>query len=380
MTAGIYIHIPFCVKKCAYCDFYSLPEGVVPRRFVDALCREIVMAAKQYDHPDITTIYVGGGTPSLLKPLEFQRILDAVNDSFNMSIDTEITLEANPGTTDPNKLFYYKQAGVNRLSIGAQAYQPRLLALLGRIHGWDDVEWTMRTARASDITNLSLDLIYGIPTQSLDDWRETLDRTLGLHPKHVSCYELTLEPGTPMHTRCNGISGDLTNSLLDEQTILSMQDMTVGLLAKAGLERYEISNYSRSGFESRHNLGYWMRQPYLGFGPAAHSQWGSERLANPSDYNAWRESIDSGRLASSTLETLTSRDAAFETMMLGLRLVKGVDLSFFNNTYNLTPFDLWPNELQRMRDTGWMKWDAKQLWLTPLGLDLHNAVCELLMG
>ncbi|MDR1262406.1 MAG: radical SAM family heme chaperone HemW [Oscillospiraceae bacterium] len=367
---GVYIHIPFCVRKCAYCDFYSLPSDDVPKRFVDALIREIGMAAERFGRANVSTIYLGGGTPSLLKPEDLDAIIRAVRGGFDVDGDCELTLEANPGTIDADKLTAYSRAGVNRLSIGAQASQDRLLALLGRIHRWDDVTRAAQDARLAGIDNLSVDLIYAIPTQTPNDWRGSLNGIVDLDARHVSCYELTLEPGTVMYNIYKSI---------DESIALDMQCDTLRILGGAGISRYEISNYAKPGSSSRHNEGYWLRRPYLGFGPGAHSLWDAERFANPSSLDDWLGKIESGEAAWSITETLTRSDAAFETMMLGLRMVKGVSLPLFHSEYGATPFSLWGGALEEMRRVGWMDWDSERIWLTPFGLDVHNAVCGMLL-
>jgi oxygen-independent coproporphyrinogen-3 oxidase len=342
----------------------------VPKRFVGALIREIGMAAERFARANVSTIYIGGGTPSLLKPEDLDGIIHAVRGGFDVDGDCELTLEANPGTIDADKLIAYSRAGVNRLSIGAQASQDRLLALLGRIHRWDDVTRAVNDARRAGIDNLSVDLIYAIPTQTLNDWRDSLNRVVGLDACHVSCYELTLEPGTVMYN---------TYKPIDESVALAMQSDTLRILGGAGISRYEISNYAKPGKVSRHNVGYWLRRPYLGFGPGAHSLWGAERFANPSNLDEWLGGIESGEAAWSITETLTRSDAAFETMMLGLRMVKGVSLPLFQSEYGATPFSLWGGALEEMRRVGWMDWGAERIWLTPLGLDVHNAVCGRLL-
>ncbi|GHU69048.1 coproporphyrinogen III oxidase [Clostridia bacterium] len=371
-SGGVYIHIPYCVSKCAYCDFYSVAAGGVPQRLVDALIREIRMAAERFGMRDVSTIYIGGGTPSLLVPVDLFKIALAVRSEFNVADDCEFTVEVNPGAVYQGILDIYNRIGVNRLSVGVQAGQDKLLEKLGRIHTWDDAEQTIRETHNAGINNISVDLIYAIPSQTLDDWKDSLKKVTDLNVQHVSCYELTLEPGTPMHKLYQ-------HNPTDESAALAMQSETQRILGESGILRYEISNYAKPNYTSRHNEGYWQRKPYIGFGPGAHSLIGNERLANPANLEEWQGKIESGKPAWSVVETLTQSDEMFETMMLGLRMVRGVSLPAFRNSFGITPFDQWNSEMNSMRSAGWMNWDNDRVWLTALGLDVHNDVCRRLM-
>lgn len=383
----LYIHLPFCRRKCRYCDFasYAGQEGLM-HTYVDALLDE---AARQssyyaglYSHPlRMETVFLGGGTPSLLPPEELRRLLSGLRDVFDIAPDAEFTSEANPGTLTSAWLDAAVAGGVNRLSLGMQAYQPSLLETLGRIHDFPQVEASVRMARTAGIHNLSLDLMFGLPGQTAAMWRDTLDAALSLSPTHLSCYGLIPEAGTPLKRDLD--AGVL--SLPEEDTERQMYDDTLTILGRHGFEQYEISNFALPGYACMHNLGYWRQVPYLGLGASAAScmdeQDGSAyvRASNPPGLQDYLDMVQRGDWQARTIEPVSPRDALFETMMLGLRTTQGVSEEAFLRMHGKC-LDAVYGEKLRMLDAQGLLQHADGFWrLTRHGMDVQNSVLVTLM-
>ncbi|MDD4267060.1 MAG: radical SAM family heme chaperone HemW [Pirellulales bacterium] len=367
---GLYVHIPFCASKCAYCDFASCAgrEADIPR-YVDAVIREIARRGAEAGHPRADTVFLGGGTPSLLDERQTTRILDALFEAFPIEEGAEITCECNPGTLTAPLAHALRKAGVNRLSIGAQARQARLLRLLGRIHDWQGVVASVETARQAGFDNINLDLMFGLPSQNVPDFRETLQAAIALSPSHLSCYGLIVEEGTP-------ISRDIAEGKLalpDEEAERAMYELARQTLATDGLDQYEISNFARPGHACRHNLGCWTRVPYLGFGCAAHSFFGQCRTMNPSRIDAYLAGDEP------KTERISREEARFESMMLGLRLTRGVQDEDFADMHGMSIREAFGERLDGLIDRGLLQWHAGALRLTRLGMDLQNSVLVELM-
>lgn len=361
MTA-LYIHIPFCAKKCVYCDFTSFAgceEQWAP--YLLKLEEEMKDAAKIYGRLELGSVFIGGGTPSLLAADAVMHLLAMTRAFFRPDPNAEITLECNPGTLSLSKLRDYRDAGVNRLSIGMQAAQPHLLSTLGRIHDQNQVVMAVDWARQAGFDNLNLDLMYALPGQTMADWVDSLKRALALSPRHLSLYSLIVEEGTPLAARV--AAGDL--ALPDEDTCLAMQHAAQRILARRGFERYEISNYAQAGYECRHNLVYWTRGDYLGLGLAAHSFMGGERFSNTTDLgwylNGQRE----------VQRAAVSQQAAWEeTVMLGTRLKDGIPLALLNGHMPA---------VKRLLSLSLAEISGQRLRLTDKGMDVQNAaVVELI--
>ena len=266
--AGIYLHIPFCVRKCAYCDFVSFPESRVPEAYVDALTAEIALVAREGDYPaTFDTVFFGGGTPSLLSGEQMRRIMDALCANFDIRSDAERSMEMNPGTVTPEKLNAYRAAGINRLSIGLQSTHDALLQSIGRIHSFAQFQDTYSSAREAGFSNINVDVMHGLPGQTLAQYLDTLKTVCDLGVQHISAYSLILEEHTPLYDRVG--SGAVVRP--DEDLVADMQDAGIDLLESSGYRRYEISNFALDGFACRHNLNYWRNGEYLGFGVAAHA-------------------------------------------------------------------------------------------------------------
>lgn len=357
----LYIHIPFCVKKCAYCDFVSYAgQQEKYSAYVDALLAE--MDRRPSDAP-VTSVFLGGGTPSLLPGGELSRLLSAVRARYNLTKTCEITSEANPGTVTQEWLDAAAEGGVNRLSVGVQAVQIELLRAIGRIHSFEQARETFEMARKSGINNLSADLMYALPGQTLGMWEQSLAAVMDLSPWHLSCYALTVAEGTPF--------GELdAKGLLprpDEDEEMAMQAATTRVLSAHGLHQYEVSNYAKPGCACRHNVGYWTRKDYIGLGCAAASLEGNVRRSNVSTL---AEYLAGAPFASE--EILTAQDAAFEELMLGLRMVQGVVLSE-------TALKLFAEGLEKQRKRGLLTVQERRVRLTARGFDVMNTVLAELM-
>ncbi len=314
---GLYVHVPFCRRKCLYCDFCSYPgrSEQTLGHYVARLCDELTNKAPGAVNHTVDTVYFGGGTPTLLSPSHFARLLDIIRTNYALSDDAEITVECNPATADEDKLRALRSLGINRLSIGAQSAVDAELAALGRIHTFEDTKKTYLAARTAGFDNVSLDVMFGIPHQTIESFSHTLDEILALAPEHISAYSLIVEPDTPFFE-----AGD-TLPLPDEDTLCDMSAQLLDRLRDADYERYEISNFARNGKHSRHNLHYWNMDDYLGFGPAAHSLMGGVRTGHSRDLAAYLAGDDTVEPE----ETLDDRTARDEYVMLRLRLCDGVD-------------------------------------------------------
>lgn len=322
---GLYIHIPFCKAKCAYCDFYSLAHSEEKMdAYMAALLRHLEEVAPRAAGMQVDTVYFGGGTPSYLGAARLCRILQTVLRRYDVARDAEITLEANPDSAgDWKELRKLRRAGFNRLSLGVQSTDDALLRRIGRVHTYEQVQQAVMAARKAKFTNLSLDLIYGLPGQTMEDWQRTLADAVALGPEHLSCYGLKLEEGTPLWQQRQ------TLTLPDDDAQADMYLYTVAALGEMGYEQYEISNFAKSGKESRHNLKYWRMEEYAGFGPGAHSDFGGVRYGYVRDI----DSYIAGRLVLSESETDSTLARDYEYVMLSLRTAAGIDRQTFEKRY-----------------------------------------------
>ncbi len=383
----LYIHIPFCVRKCLYCDFTSYSQkNELMEPYVQMLLREAALWKKSLQ-TWMDTVYIGGGTPSVLPPSLLRTLLDGIRQCFPIRPGAEFSIEANPGTLTADWLKTAADAGANRISLGMQACQPEILRILGRIHSYDDVKRSVEISREAGFDNLSLDVMFGIPGQTMSDWQETLEAALRLHPVHLSAYGLIPEPGTPMAQAID----DGTYVLPDPDEEREMYDFAIRRLELAGFRQYEISNFSLPGFECRHNLGYWRQVPYLGLGMSAASMFlehGPEgirilRRSNPtgfSDYfslcrSASQEAADHFR----STETVQGHEACFETMMLGLRTTDGVSDEEFEKLHELTVQACFGEKIKKPVEQGLLLHREGRWRLTRRGMDIQNSVLVDLM-
>jgi oxygen-independent coproporphyrinogen-3 oxidase len=367
--ASLYLHIPFCEHKCIYCDFYSIApaetgEAHTPQMsgFLSALDTEIRLRAEDVRfHEPVETIFFGGGTPSLLHPSEIEKILSLIASRFSINPQAEITLETNPGTVDRQKLQAFRSAGINRISMGIQSFHNDDLKFLTRIHTASGAKQCVVDAYATGFKNVSFDLIFSLPHQSLQRWKSNLDQAIELQPSHISCYSLIVEPGTPLFTMVQ--SKQITP--LDNEHDAELYEWTMDFLTSHGFEQYEVSNFAKPDFKCRHNINYWNHSNYLSFGPSAHSFWKNERWWNVSDIAAYIEQLQDQRLPMSGGEHLSETTLREEAIFLGLRS-EGIGLEEFRLRYahdlsienSSTISDLIQKGLARMND-GRLKLTAK---------------------
>lgn len=377
----LYIHIPFCFKKCDYCDFLSFScDEKTQLAYADALIREIETYGPQMQDYFVSTIFVGGGTPTWLDEDKMVEILDAIYTYFNVSGDAEITMECNPGTVTMTKLEKYRKAGVNRLSIGLQSADDEELQILGRIHTFEKFVKTYEMARNAGFANVNVDLMSGIPYQNAEKFLHTLQKVVRLKPNHISAYSLIIEKGTPFYEKYKfdlvlQEAGKPTEVLPTEDEVYRITKLTQQYLAQAGYEQYEISNFAQPGFECMHNIGYWTRENYLGLGLGAASLLNNVRYTNTSDLHAYME----GELRVEELPI--SRKAQMEEFMfLGLRMNQGVTRQQFQDVFGIPIEGIYRDALEHLKEEGLLEIQAGRIALTEKGQDLSNyALAQFLL-
>lgn len=373
MSIGLYIHVPFCVRKCFYCSFVSVPreDGLVSR-YLDALAVEMEIRSRTLprEEKSVDSIYVGGGTPTCLSGKELSRILEGIHFFFDVSAGAEITVEANPGTVSRDKLIDLRKAGVNRLSMGFQACHRDLLKTLGRIHSPAGAVAAFREARLAGFDNINIDIIYGIPGQSLDMWQICLTEVDGLRPDHLSAYSLQIEEGTPLFDRVR--AGVL--EACPEDLEAEMYEHLIDHLTARDYVHYEISNFARPGKLCRHNLRYWHNLGYLGLGPAAHSNLGGARFSNDPSLQRYAGALEEGSLPVNWQEKTDPKTEMSETVFLGLRLMEGVDLSAFRHRFGKDIDEVFRDEIDRLAGLGLIERAGGRLRLTRRGMMLGNMV------
>jgi oxygen-independent coproporphyrinogen-3 oxidase len=373
---GLYIHIPFCEKKCVYCDFCSIEGSSMMGSLLESLSHEISLYA-QLGRDDVVfdTVYFGGGTPSLLAPSAVAAILDGLHQNFQIAKTAEITLEVNPGTVDSKKLKEFRQIGVNRLSIGIQSFHDHELKFLGRIHSADEAKACVRSAQEVGYDNVSLDLLYALPGQDLRDCRDNLSTAISLSPQHISAYSLIVEEGTPLARMI--ARGDVHPT--SEEVEAEMYLLTMENLAAHGFEHYEVSNYARHGFHSRHNSLYWNHASYLGFGPSAHSFWSGEPFVRPT---RWWNVASIGRYCGMLAqeerpiqgeESLTQKDLLTEEIFLGLRRGR-IDNHTLKAEYGTSLLERYAQKLERFVAEHLLTIDRGVVCLTPKGFLLCDGI------
>lgn len=375
---SLYLHFPFCERKCRYCDFLSGPAGEETREeYVDLLCREIELRAGEITAP-VDSIFIGGGTPSLMTPVQAARVMDTIRSRYQVLSDAEISMEANPGTVNPEKLRGFKAAGISRISIGVQSFDDSELRLLGRIHTAAEARETFHAAREAGFDNINLDLMSALPDQNIETWSHTLKEAVSLGPEHISAYSLIIEEGTPLASLLD--AGELPD-LPSEDEDRQMYHFTKQFLASKGYRRYEISNYAIAGYECRHNCGYWTGHEYLGLGLGASSCLGGERFRNPDKMDDYRKAVndtneyDPVNAMRRERQTLTREDHMEEFMFLGLRMTEGVSEKEFEKRFGVKMEDIYGGVLHRHLEQNVIRRTPDhRIALTEYGLDVASYV------
>lgn len=393
----IYIHIPFCVKKCDYCDFLSAPADLETKeKYVEALINEIKLNKNKMSEYVVDTVFIGGGTPSLLEENQISKIMSVLRDNCNMSENPEITIECNPGTITESKLCEYKKSGINRISFGLQSANDEELKSIGRIHNYAGFLESYNLARKCGFDNINVDLMSALPGQTLKSYEETLNKVVRLEPEHISAYSLIVEENTLMYDRVKKAQIKGINILPDEESGRKMYYLTNNILRSNGYRKYEISNYSKPGKECKHNIGYWQRKEYLGFGIGAASLYKENRYNNISDINKYIEVLTNNIKENSinnvgnssevenqvnilnsivkNLQQLTERDRMEEFMFLGLRMMEGVSMEKFEQYFGKTYMEVYGKVQKRMEDKRFLINDNGYVKLTEFGIDLSNYV------
>lgn len=367
MNYGLYIHIPFCIKKCAYCDFASGAfDNEIQKSYIDALIKEI-KSTKRYN---IDTIFFGGGTPSSIDASYISSILECINENMNLCPDAEITIEANPGTLSIDKLYAYKNMGINRISLGVQSFNDEELGVLGRIHNSQDATDAVGMIKEAGFTNFNIDIMLSIPHQDMDSLSNTLQKAIDLSPTHISAYSLIIEEGTPFYEH------SINNTLRfpEEDMQRDMCDYAYSFIEKNGYNRYEISNFAKSGYESRHNLKYWKCLPYIGVGSAAHSYDGEKRFYNTCDVREYINLIHSGSSACVGEYILSESDKICEYIIMSLRLKNGIILNDFYKRFNFRFEKKYESLIKKYSDSGFLSRDNEKICFTDEGFAISNSI------
>ena len=367
---GIYVHIPFCKQKCSYCDFISYwDKNNLIEKYIEALKQEIKDNSEDVSKYESSTIYIGGGTPSYIESKYIGEILETIKQKYNISKNAEITIEVNPGTATKEKLRCYVEAGINRISIGLQSCNNNLLKMIGRIHTYEEFLNTYKLAREVGFNNINVDLMIGLPNQTLDDVKKSLEEISKLNPEHISVYSLIVEEGTPIERKIEKGEFKLPNEELERKEYWEVKKNLEGF----GYKHYEISNFAKIGYESKHNLNCWEQKEYLGFGVAAHSYINKTRYSNTENIEKY---INQEMRSYIVHEVQNDEDQKKEYMLLGLRKIEGIQISSFKNKFGCNPIMEFKNELNKLVQEELIEIDLDQIKLTEKGIDLANIVWE----
>jgi len=362
----LYVHIPFCVRKCQYCDFLSGPSDEETKdRYIEALLKEI-RAAEHTEDYEIVSVFIGGGTPSALKAEAIASIMRTLQEQFFFCEDAEVTIEANPGTVDLEKLTIYRNVGINRLSLGLQSTDAEELKLLGRIHSYEEFLKSYEWAREAGFSNINIDLMFAIPGQTGEAWRQHLYQVAELNPEHISAYSLIIEEGTPF--------AEQNLDLPDEDTEYQMYEDTAEILERYGYRQYEISNYAKQGYMCRHNAGYWQRREYLGFGLGASSLYGGMRFSNTHQMQEYLKESRNPDQIRKDVTVLSRNERIEEFMFLGLRMTEGISEKKFEENFDVRLMDVYGDILQKYEETGFMEHIETKWRLTRKGIHVSNHI------
>ncbi len=368
---GLYVHIPFCVQKCLYCDFPSFAGQLEQReQYVHALQKELLQKAERCQGYEIASIFFGGGTPTVLSAEQLQCLLDTIKQHYHVMADAEITIEANPGTLDLQMCQALHAMGFNRISMGLQAWQNDLLQTLGRIHTKEVFLDNFQNARKAGFQNINVDLMFALPNQTVADWLETLEQVTALQPEHISAYSLIIEEGTPFYDLyAKGIYQET-----DEITDREMYHKAIQVLKQKGYAQYEISNFAKTGKQSRHNMLYWLDGAYMGFGLGAHSYWAEQRFHNPYDLACYIQKANAGMDMMEDVEDIPKTEQYSEFMFLGLRMTEGVSKKRFLERFGVPLEAVYGAELEKLKAEGLLQEIDGFVRLTERGTDVSNYV------
>ena len=377
-TAGLYVHIPFCGSKCHYCDFNSSVQNEdVQSAYIEKLLKEIDYMSLIYSNADLEydTIFIGGGTPSVIDPAFIERILDKLSKSFQLSKQMEITIECNPNSISKDKLLAYKKAGVNRISLGVQSTNDGILKAIGRTHTQKDVFFALQSIRDAGILNYNVDIMLGLPNQTIADVENTINDVLKFEPTHISAYTLMLEKGTPLYKMVSqGV-----HILPKDDDVVDQYNKTLSLLEQNGLYRYEISNFAKRGCECKHNIHYWDCDQYLGFGVSAHSYMDGARFANPEDLKEYLDVQEFRDYELALYERLNETEQKTEYIMLHLRQTKGIDFAEYHKIFDEDLRKVKRDILKSLSDRGLIQMDAQKICIAPKHFSISNAIIEELI-
>ena len=368
--SSLYIHIPFCAKRCFYCDFHSGTDNTLRDKYVDALTMELKMRIKELPVSTLNTIYIGGGTPSQLTPFQLKKIFSALEQYFNISQVKEITIEVNPDDITKDYLSSLRELPINRVSMGVQSFNDRLLNIIGRRHNSQKAVEAYTLLRESGVNNISIDLMFSLPTQTIEEWEESINQAISLQPQHISAYDLSYEPGSVLTQKLK--RGEI--EACSDETSIAMYNMLIDKLSIAGYEHYEISNFALQGYRSQHNSGYWSGVPYLGLGASAHSFDGVVRRANVSNTSLYINKVLSGENAFE-VEELTLQDRYNETIFTHLRTSDGVDLSLIEKQFGKENLQHLLREATSYINDGYLKEVEGRVVLTRKGIVVSDSIC-----
>lgn len=369
---GLYIHVPFCAQKCNYCDFnsYKIEEKNQKTDYLISIRKEMELYKEEFKNKEFTSVFLGGGTPSILTPEELTTLMENIYSNFNIGKDAEITMECNPGTLDKVKLKAIKSLGINRLSMGLQVTQDHHLKYIGRIHTYEQFEKNYKDAIEVGINNINVDLMYSLPNQSFDEWKETLNKIINLNPSHISAYSLILEEGTKFYDMYLNKEFELN----DEEVDINIYNYTIDTLCKNGYHQYEISNYSKEGYECKHNIVYWQCDNYLGLGPGASGYINNYRYSNICDIKGYNKCLEYDKRPIEEKNILSKKDEMEEFIFMGLRMNKGINLDEFYKRFNIDFKHRYNDILGKLKNLNLIIEQNNNIILTQRGREISNTV------
>ncbi|WP_303005355.1 radical SAM family heme chaperone HemW [Romboutsia ilealis] len=369
---GLYIHVPFCAQKCNYCDFnsYKIEEKNQKTDYLISIRKEMELYKEEFKNKEFTSVFLGGGTPSILTPEELTTLMENIYSNFNIGKDAEITMECNPGTLDKAKLKAIKSLGINRLSMGLQVTQDHHLKYIGRIHTYEQFEKNYKDAIEVGINNINVDLMYSLPNQSFDEWKETLNKIINLNPSHISAYSLILEEGTKFYDMYLNKEFELN----DEEVDINIYNYTIDTLYKNGYHQYEISNYAKEGYECKHNIVYWKCDNYLGLGPGASGYINNYRYSNICDIKGYNKCLEYDKRPIEEKNILSKKDEMEEFIFMGLRMNKGINLDEFYKRFNIGFKHRYNDILDKLKNLNLIIEQNNNIILTQRGREISNTV------